>query len=423
MESLKPTQKLGEVLTQCGLVTDDDVGRALELARSRGVRLGDALVELGVLTQDKVAWAVGLQFHLATVDVEEEMIDWELLRELPLEALFEFQILPMALVNGSVHAVVADPTLPGLAEAFERLFPGRPVEFSLASFADIGRVLRQASLRRADAARAPVEGPHEAETLVKWMDSLAGGTLDRISVFPDGSRDGAFAIVRSPEDPSASTRLSRREAESLLELLDPYRPAREFVTAGLRRLARPAMLETRGRAISALTLEGWTGPLLVLHAIPSEPSAPGGCSGSTVVLAGPDPAAIKTAVFDEAAASATGDPARPGLSLALEARTDRVVPGLVQSEFPRATERLAVFDLLRARAAARHVILELDRAADLGSIPPGGPDGATVVAILREPAPEALRPGASGGLDVLILEGPDDAIRARVRAILGGEAR
>ncbi|HED64289.1 MAG TPA: hypothetical protein ENJ09_01920 [Planctomycetes bacterium] len=52
---------LGEVMAECGLVTEEDVQKALASQRVTGMRMGEALVDLGCCTWDDVQRGIEIQ--------------------------------------------------------------------------------------------------------------------------------------------------------------------------------------------------------------------------------------------------------------------------------------------------------------------------------------------------------------------------
>ncbi|MBI3808602.1 MAG: hypothetical protein HY281_14000, partial [Nitrospirae bacterium] len=135
----------------------------LKLASEEKIRLGDALIKLGVLSEDKITWALGVQFELSYVDLDEEMVDWEFVMTLPVARLRELQCLPLARVGASVYAVVADPTVEGRMEAIGELFPKQQVVLQLASPLEIASLLSKAGAKRGlNSSRAHLERLIEA---------------------------------------------------------------------------------------------------------------------------------------------------------------------------------------------------------------------------------------------------------------------
>ncbi len=101
--------RLGEILIERRLITQEDLDRALELQRERGDKLGRILVDLGfVATRDVLsALSEQLQVPLLTIDAppavspETESLSPKFLRQ--------FRCLPVALHDHTVTLAMADP--------------------------------------------------------------------------------------------------------------------------------------------------------------------------------------------------------------------------------------------------------------------------------------------------------------------------
>src|SRR6266849_1333907 len=101
--------RLGEILMERRLITQEDLDRALELQRERGDKLGKILVDLGFVALRDVLTALAeqLQVPLLTVDgppavsPETETLSAKFLRQ--------FKCLPVALHDHTVTLAMADP--------------------------------------------------------------------------------------------------------------------------------------------------------------------------------------------------------------------------------------------------------------------------------------------------------------------------
>jgi len=64
MPVLKTTEKLGEILMRSGLISKDQLAKALEVQRGTTKRIGEVLVELGVTTDQEIASALSKQLGI-----------------------------------------------------------------------------------------------------------------------------------------------------------------------------------------------------------------------------------------------------------------------------------------------------------------------------------------------------------------------
>ncbi len=173
-----PTQRIGDVLKSCGMVTEAQLEEAHALSLRERIRIGEALVRMGVLDQDRLAWALGVQFELTYVDLNTGMIDWPFVRHFPLARLRELRLLPMSYAGGTIHAVVADPAKANLDAVSGELFAGRELLVQLADEDQIIAMLDEARRQQLTPRDAFAPTP-TLEDAASWIDAciemLAGG--------------------------------------------------------------------------------------------------------------------------------------------------------------------------------------------------------------------------------------------------------
>ena len=57
-------KKLGELLIAAGAITQEDLEKAVEYQKKKGLRLGEALIDLGVISEEEMATALGKQLNI-----------------------------------------------------------------------------------------------------------------------------------------------------------------------------------------------------------------------------------------------------------------------------------------------------------------------------------------------------------------------
>jgi hypothetical protein len=397
MDSPKPTGRIGEILTRCGFVKPEQLEPALELARRENLRLGEALVRLGFLDEDRLTWALGVQFELSYVDLSEDMIDWPLLLSLPLERLRELQLLPMALVDGAIHAVIADPLKAGLASALEELFRHKNVVVQLASAAAIETMLDSAARKKAlGLTSATRQADSSSKTfLAQALEAMASGGVDRVVVAPDPGGECAYRVVSASEEGMQEGALLEEEAACFFREMSGDTGGaglfHEVVSA-----LWPMSAKGAGRAIRGTALSGPLGRVGLLEAIPLHPPKLSCCR--LRIFTGADPTIIKSAIFCEvprmsAAGRAEAQPessepsAPPPPPTALECRVDWVAREWLQVEVGDAAGRILACRRLLAGLRPRWMLLEIESLEELARIPTEsfGDTQTTLFVIARRP--------------------------------------
>ena len=122
----EPRSHLGALLLRKGLITNDELDRALE-ERERGELLGEALVRLRIAFEDDIARVLAEQAGVQFVDLGVVSADFQAARQLTREQAEELRAIPIRMhPDGSVSVAVADPTDDALVAKL-KLALGRPV--------------------------------------------------------------------------------------------------------------------------------------------------------------------------------------------------------------------------------------------------------------------------------------------------------
>jgi type II secretion system protein E len=132
--------KLGQILVQQKACAAKDVEEAL-VARQPGERIGQALIRLGRTGEDAVLAALGRQSAMPVVDLTSAEVDAELIKTIPLKAIFQRQCLPLKRENGTLTVAIADPLDLRAVDELRLLLGGR-VDPVLARTRDIERLLK-----------------------------------------------------------------------------------------------------------------------------------------------------------------------------------------------------------------------------------------------------------------------------------------
>jgi cellulose synthase/poly-beta-1,6-N-acetylglucosamine synthase-like glycosyltransferase len=100
---------LGERLLQAGLISRDDLQRALGLHEASGVRLGQALTSVGCITAEELALFVAEQFDLPFYDLDDVEPELEVAELLPPPLDGEPRYLPLYRDGAAVVVATPDP--------------------------------------------------------------------------------------------------------------------------------------------------------------------------------------------------------------------------------------------------------------------------------------------------------------------------
>jgi type II secretory ATPase GspE/PulE/Tfp pilus assembly ATPase PilB-like protein len=103
--------RIGEVLREAGLVSDNDIEQALVEQRSRkGKRLGEVLVDLGVLQERDLALTLANKFDLPFINLDEVAINPEALAAVGSAVAAKYSLMPLDIDAKTLTIAISDPT-------------------------------------------------------------------------------------------------------------------------------------------------------------------------------------------------------------------------------------------------------------------------------------------------------------------------
>ena len=103
-------EKLGEMLVRGGLVTMDQVVKALAAQKQNGGRLGSNLVMLGFVKEEQITHLLGQQFRLATVNLASVNIEPNVLKLVSAEVVQKYQVLPLSKIGRVLTLAMTNPS-------------------------------------------------------------------------------------------------------------------------------------------------------------------------------------------------------------------------------------------------------------------------------------------------------------------------
>jgi type IV pilus assembly protein PilB len=102
-------KKLGEIILEEGLITDEQLETALTIQRGKNKKLGKVLIELGYINDMQVAEALTKQLSLQMVDCKNYNPSKEVLALVPKEIAESRLVLPLELKNKNLLIAMANP--------------------------------------------------------------------------------------------------------------------------------------------------------------------------------------------------------------------------------------------------------------------------------------------------------------------------
>ncbi len=101
--------KLGDILVREGLITLEQLKKALQEQKSSGMRLGYTLVKLGFIEETEVTKMLARQYRMPAVDLSRFEVDPKILKLLPPDIAMKYTVLPLKREGRTLTIAIADP--------------------------------------------------------------------------------------------------------------------------------------------------------------------------------------------------------------------------------------------------------------------------------------------------------------------------
>ena len=101
--------KLGDILVRDGLITADQLKRALAEQRSSGMRLGYTLVKLGFIEETEITKMLARQYRMPAVDLSRFEVDPKILKLISSDIAGKYTVLPLKREGRTLTIAIADP--------------------------------------------------------------------------------------------------------------------------------------------------------------------------------------------------------------------------------------------------------------------------------------------------------------------------
>ncbi len=130
------TESLGQILLDEGVVTREQLEKAMQMQHRSGGHLGRILVEQGVVTEQQLAKALSVQWGLEVVDLGAIEIDADVVKVIPQHIAQRHKVLAISKTRRKLRLAIADP-LNVVALDDVRLITGLEIEAVVAAEDDI----------------------------------------------------------------------------------------------------------------------------------------------------------------------------------------------------------------------------------------------------------------------------------------------
>src|SRR2546426_130768 len=103
------SDKLGEILLREGLITQDQLKKALLEQKNTGMRLGYTLVKLGFVEETEISKMLARQYRMPAVDLSRFEVDSKIIKLIPPDVAIKHTVLPLKREGRTLTVAIADP--------------------------------------------------------------------------------------------------------------------------------------------------------------------------------------------------------------------------------------------------------------------------------------------------------------------------
>ena len=104
------TKRLGDMLVDSHLISEEQLQEALKLQKEQHARLGETLVNNGYVTESQIIDALRMQLGIDYIDLTKKDIAPEMSQYIPKTLAKQHRIVPVSIAKDSLYLAMADPT-------------------------------------------------------------------------------------------------------------------------------------------------------------------------------------------------------------------------------------------------------------------------------------------------------------------------
>ena len=104
------SRRLGDLLVNEGLITSENLQRALAEQKGSNEKLGSILVRLGLIQEDQLIGFLSRQYGIPSITVSQLDIDPEVVKLVPAQIAKKYEVLPVKRTGNALTLAMADPT-------------------------------------------------------------------------------------------------------------------------------------------------------------------------------------------------------------------------------------------------------------------------------------------------------------------------
>ena len=134
--------KLGEMLLDANMLSDEQLASAVAMQEEVGGKLGHLIVKLGFIEEEVLANFIASQQGLEIADLTNLIIPETLVQKIPEKVIREHEVIPISFKDGVITLAMSDPTDYNAIEEIQFL-TGNRIETVLSTRSSILRAMNE----------------------------------------------------------------------------------------------------------------------------------------------------------------------------------------------------------------------------------------------------------------------------------------
>lgn len=203
---VKLRKRLGDLLVEEGIITEQQVAQALAAQKQAGTKLGRTLIDLGFLTEQQMLTFLSQQLSLPLIDLHRAHVDIDAVQLLPEVHARRLRALVIAHHGDTLRVVMSDPADLFAQEALLYQLPNYQLEYVIAPEKQLVEAFDRYYRRTKEIASFAEQLQAEHQDSAAFDYSISGEEADDVTVvklinslFEDAIQVGASDIHIEPD--------------------------------------------------------------------------------------------------------------------------------------------------------------------------------------------------------------------------------
>jgi type IV pilus assembly protein PilB len=146
------TKKLGKLLIENGIISEEQLSEALRRQKERGGYIGQNLVDMGYTTEEEIVSCLTVQYGFPYLPLRNYEINPDIIKLIPKEIAATYYTVPIDRIGDVLTVTMANPLEEDAVETIEKI-TGYKVEIFVSTGSEVQKALNEyygASIQKKD---------------------------------------------------------------------------------------------------------------------------------------------------------------------------------------------------------------------------------------------------------------------------------